>query len=252
MGDLPPVQPNWNTQHAVESLVFLVHKYETQGYGLDGGSFWRWTSFNTSEDSDTTLTQPVKVRGIPFVYNLVQKEIVDMGGFHLGLVPNGLFASATNGTPDNWTASGTGTVSQIQITPDVPSRGPYVMQMTTGAGLQDSVAATSAMIPVSAGTTYTTTSNLSFAWTGDPNPTGPPASRPQVFITIFYFQGNGQPSAVHPSDTFAYLQENSTTGCATFPVQYTTPSDAASVAIEFGAARNGLPTPIALDISNVR
>ena len=248
MGDLPPVdQVNWNAQRAVESLVFLLHKY-----GFDGGSFWRWTSFNTSEDSDTTLAQPVKVRGVPFVYNLVQKEIVDMGGFHLASVPNGLFASATNGTPDNWTVSGSGTVSQIQITPDVPSRGPYVMQMITGAGLQDSVTATTTVIPIIAGATYTTTSNLSFGWTGDPNPTAPAVSRPKVFITIFYFQQNGQPSAVHPSDTFAYFQENSTTGYATFPVQYTTSSDAASVAIEFGAARNGLSTQITLDVSNVR
>jgi len=248
MGDLPPVdQVNWNTQRAVENLVFLLHNY-----GLDGGSFWRWTSFNTSEDSDTTLAQPVKVRGVPFVYNLVQKEIVDMGGFHLASVPNGLFANATNGAPDNWTVSGSGTVSQIQITPDVPSRGHYVMQMITGAGLQDSVTATTTMIPIIAGTTYTTTSNLSFGWSGNPNPTAPPVSRPQVFVTIFYLQQNGTPSSVHPSDTFAYLQEDSTTGFATFPVQYTTPSDAASVMIEFGAARNGLPTPITLDISNVR
>jgi hypothetical protein len=81
---------------------------------------------------------------------------------------------------------------------------------------------------------------------------GPPASRPQVFITIFYFQQNGQPSSVRASDTFAYFQENSTTGFATFPVQYATPSDAASVAIEFGTARNGLPTAITLEVSNVR
>lgn len=248
VGGAGPVDPaNWNTQHAVESLVFLLHKY-----GLDGGSFWRWVNFNTSEDSDPTLAQPVKVRGVPFAYNAVQKEIVDMGGFHLPSVPNGLFALALSGAPANWTVAGNGSASQIQITPDVPSRGPYVMQMTTGAGLQDSTTATSAMVPVIAGTTYTTTSNLSFTWTGDPNPMGPPASRPQVFITIFYFQQNGQPSSVHASDTFAYFQENSTTGFATFPVQYATPSDAASVAIEFGAARNGLPTAITLEVSNVR
>jgi hypothetical protein len=248
MGDLPPVdQVNWNTKRAVESLVFLMQKY-----GLDGGSFWRWVSFNTSEDSDTTLAQPVKRRGVPFVYNLVQKEIVDMGGFHLPSVPNGLFALALNGAPENWSVAGSGTVSQIQVTPDVPSRGPYVMQAVTGAGLQDSITATSAMIPVIAGTTYTTTSNLSFGWTGDPNPAAPPASRPQVFITISYLQQNGTPSSSHPQDTFTYFQEDSTTGFATFPVQYTTPTDAASVTILFGAARNGLPTQITLDVSNVR
>jgi len=248
MGDLPPVdQVNWNTQHAVESLVFLIHKY-----GLNGGSFWRWVSFNTSEDSDPTLAQPVKVRGAPLVYNLVQKEVVDMGGFHLASVPNGLFASATGGMPDNWTVAGSGTISQIQVTPDVPSRGIYAMQIITGAGLQDSVTATSAMIPVIAGTTYTTTSNLNFAWTGDPNPTGPPPSRPQVFITIFYYQQNGQLSSLHSSDTFAYFQENSTNGYGTLPVQYTTPPDAAFVTIQLGAARNGLPAQITLEVQNAR
>ena len=55
----------------------------------------------------------------------------------------------------------------------MPSRGPYAMQIVTGAGPDDAVTATSAIIPVMAKTSHTTTSNLSFAWTGDPNPTGP-------------------------------------------------------------------------------
>jgi len=255
MGDLPPVdQVNWNTQHAMESLVFLMHKY-----GIDGGSFWRWVSFNTSEDSDTTLAQPVKVRGVPFVYNLVQKEIVDMGGVHLPGVPNGLFDGlvGANGVPLDWTASGSGTVAQYLLTqdpgePEVPSRGDYAMRMITGAGASDSVTATSATIPVVPATTYTTTSNLRFAWTGDPNPTGPSASRPQVFITISYLQQNGTPSSIHFQDMFAYFQQDSTNGFATFPVQYATPADAAFVTIQFGVARNGLPNTITLDIQNVR
>jgi Big-like domain-containing protein len=150
MGDLPPVdQVNWNTQHALESLVFLTHKY-----GLDGGSFWRWTSFMNSEDSDTTLAQAVKVRGVPFVYNMVQKEVVDMGGFHLPAVPNGSFEGSVsgNGVPVTWTANGVGTVSQYLLTqepgePEVPSRGIYAMRMVTGSGVSDSVTATSVNIP---------------------------------------------------------------------------------------------------------
>jgi len=255
MGDLPPVdQVNWNTQHAVESLVFLMQKY-----GLDGGSFWRWASFNTSEDSDATLAQPVKRRGVPFVYNLVQKEIVDMGGFHLSRVPNGSFEGAVdaNGVPVGWTASGSGTVSQYLLTqeagqPEVPSRGTDAMRMVTGNGVNDSISCSSGQIAVTSSTAYTTTSNLRFAWTGDPNPNGSPSSRPQVFLTILYFQQNGTPSSVRTQDTVAYFQENSTTGFATFPVQYTTPSDAAFLAIEFGAARNGLPAAITLDVDNIR
>jgi hypothetical protein len=35
-------------------------------------------------------------------------------------------------------------------------------------------------------------------------------------------------------------------------MQYTTPSDAAFVEVQFGAARNGLPAQITLDVDNVR
>jgi len=73
-----------------------------------------------------------------------------------------------------------------------------------------------------------------------------------VFITILYFQQNGASSSIRTQDTAAYLQENSTTGFATFPVVYTTPSDAAFIAIQFGAALNGLPAQITLDVDNVR
>jgi hypothetical protein len=255
MGDLTPVdQVNWNTQHAVESLVFLLNKY-----AIDGGSFWRWTSFMNSEDADSTLATPVKQRGVNFVYNAVQKEVIDMGGFHLSSVPNGSFEGpvSASGVPVSWTASGSGTVSQYLLTqepgePEAPSRGTHAMRMVTGNGANDSISSTSTQIPVTSSTLFTTTSNLRFAWTGDPNPSGPPNSRPQVFITILYFQQNGTPSSIRTQDTVAYFQENSTTGFATFPVQYTTPSDTALIAILFGAARNGLPAPIALDVDNIR
>src|SRR5216683_2247928 len=255
MGDLPPVdQVNWNTEHALESLVFLLNKY-----GIDGGAFWRWTSFVNSEDADPTLAAPVKQRGVNFVYNPVQKEVVDMGGFHLSSVPNGSFEGpvSASGVPVNWTASGSGVVSQYLLTqepgePEVTSRGTHVIRMVTGNGTNDSISGTSTQIPVTSSTLFTTTSNLRFAWTGDPNPSGPPTSRPQVFIAILYFQQNGTPSSIHTQDTFAYFQEDSTLGFATFPVQYTTPSDAAFVQIQFGAARNGLPNPITLDVDNVR
>ena len=255
MGDSVPVdQVNWNAQHALESLVFLL-----RNYAIDGGSFWRWTSFNTSEDSDLTLATPVKQRGVNFLYNPVQKEVLDMGGFHVPLVPNGSFEGSVDahGVPVSWTATGSGAVSQYLLTqeagqPEVPSRGTHAMRMITGSGPNDAISSTSVEIPVTSSTLFTTTSNLRFAWTGDPNPSGPPGSRPQVFITILYFQQNGTPSSIRTQDTVAYFQENSTTGFATFPVQYTTPSDTAFVQIQFGAARNGLPTQIVLDVDNVR
>lgn len=244
----------WNTQHALESLIFLLQKY-----GVDGGTFYRWTNSTNAEDTDPTLGDPVKRRGAAFVYNPVEKEVVDMGGFHLPDVPNGSFEGATgaNGVPGSWIPGGNGTVTRYLLTqepgqPEVPSRGVYAMRMVTGSGLNDSVRAASVMIPASPSTSYTTTSNLRFAWTGDPNPSGPPTARPQVFIDILYFQTDGTPSAIRAQDSFAYFQENSTKGFATFPVQYTTPRDNAFVRIQFGSAHNGLPTAITLDVDNVR
>ena len=63
MGDSTPVQPTWTTSQAIQNLVGLMAKY-----GIDGGSFWRWTSFNNSEDQDPALAQPIKLRGVGFNY----------------------------------------------------------------------------------------------------------------------------------------------------------------------------------------
>jgi len=246
--------PTWSAQHTLESLVYLFQKYH-----IEGGSFWRWTSFENAEDSNPQLPDPVKRRGINFVYNPVEREVVDMGGFHLSRVPNGSFEGSVdaNNVPVNWTASGSGTVSRYLLTtepgePEVPSRGVEAMRMVTGSGTRDKVAATSVTIPASPGTAYTTTANLRFGWTGDPNPNGSSSTRPQVFVAILYFQENGQPSIVRAQDSFVYFQEDSTQGFGTFPLPYTTPKDCAFVRIRFGAARNDLASQIALDVDNVR
>ncbi|SRR6266498_201471 len=255
IGDSDPVDSTtWNTQHALESAVYLLHKY-----AIDGGTFWHWTNNSNSDDTDPTIADPVKRRGTNFVYNPAQKEIVDMAGTHVSQVQNGSFEGgvAANGVPANWTATGNGIVSQYLLTqepgqPEVPSRGTHAMRMVTGNNSNDLVTATSPMIPVVPFTLLTTTSNLRFSWTGDPNPGGTPALRPQVSITVLYFQSNATPSAVRTEDTFTYFQEDGTTGFATFPVQYITPSDSAFIEIQFGANRNGLPTAITFDVDNVR
>ena len=64
MGYLPPVSASWSTAQALQSLVTQMRRH-----GVDGGAFWRWTSFNTAEDSDPTLADPVKRRGVTFTYN---------------------------------------------------------------------------------------------------------------------------------------------------------------------------------------
>jgi hypothetical protein len=255
MGDSTPVdQTSWSTQHALESLAFLFNQY-----GIDGGAFWQWVAAGDSDDADVTLATPVKRRGIAFTYNPVEREVLDMAGFHLAAVPNGSFEGvAVGNTPGSWTPAGDGQVIKYLLTqegssePEVPSRGAYAMRLVTGAG-NAVVSAASAMIPVTAGTAYTTTANMRFSWTGDPAAgSGPSPLRPHVKMTIRYLQGNGQPSAVRTSDVQGFYQEDGTTGFATFPLQYTTPSDAAFVQIQFNAYRNGLPAPIALDVDNVR
>ncbi len=67
MGNLTPVSASWSTVQAFQSLVTQMRRH-----GVHGGAFWRWVSFNTSEDSDPTLADPVKRRGVAFQYNPVQ------------------------------------------------------------------------------------------------------------------------------------------------------------------------------------
>ena len=62
MGLGEPPTPAWNSERTLESLYSLMEKY-----GVDGGSYWRWTSFETQEDSDPTKADPVKRRGVDFV-----------------------------------------------------------------------------------------------------------------------------------------------------------------------------------------
>lgn len=251
-GNLPPVEPAWPTQRSLESTVSLLEKYQ-----IEGGSFYKWTAFQDYELSDPTFDNAVKRRGVDFVYFPVQKEVLDWGGFHLTNIPNSSFEGDldSNGVPTHWAVAGKGSASAYYLPqengqPQVPSRGSYCLRLTAS----DNTAAISAMsdpIAVTPGTSYTTVGNFRFAWSGDPNPTASASTRPQVFATIHYFNANGQPASVS-STAFSYFQENSTQGFQTLVFQYTTPSDARSVQIEVGAARNGLSAPITVDIDNLR
>ena len=244
---------NWPAQFAFESIGYLMQVYQ-----LPGGNFWRWVDFGDDEESDPTIAQPVKIRGVAFDYYPPKNEIVDLGGFHLSWIPNGSFEQGGAGNvPTDWTVTGSGTGIDYFLAgepnePQVPSRGQYDLRLTTGANATSSLIATSEYIQATPATAYTTTGNLRFAWTGDPNPSGTPATRPQVFIAFNYFQSPGVPSAVKAQDIFPFYQENSTTDFQTFPLQYTTPSDATSLQIVIGAARNNLPTQIIFDADNLR
>jgi hypothetical protein len=247
-GTLDPA--NWPAERAYESLGYLMNKY-----GLPGGNFWRWTNFTSSEDANPLTAKPVKKRGTAYEFLPPKNEIVDLGGYHLLPIPNGSFEKGTQ-SPSLWTIAGNGTGSRYHLAdeagqPQVPSRGEYSLRLGTNAG-NATVRATSRPVAVDPNRTYTTTANLRFNWSGDPNPGGSPATRPHVFITVNHYQASGQASAVRASQTFRYFQENGAADFRTFPIQYRTPSDAASVRLVIGVAQKDLPSAITLDADNLR
>jgi|GEM_PF-2023911 len=70
MGLNTPVEANWSTEQAFESLFLLMQKHS-----VEGGCFWRWTSFSDDEETNTTLASPVKQRGVNFNYNPVKNVL---------------------------------------------------------------------------------------------------------------------------------------------------------------------------------
>lgn len=225
-------------------------------FGVAGGTFWRWTSYETSEDSNPSLSQPVKRRGTTFDFNPVANEIIDMGGLHLFSIPNGSFEAGTSSAL-NWMVAGDGSAVRYDLSteagqPEVPVRGRFALRLASGASASSTVSAQSDVIAATPQVTYTTTTNLRFGWSGDPNPGAVPASRPHVSIRVQYLDQNQQPIASRPEDVFRYFQENGTSGFDTFALRYTTPSGTSFVRIVFTAARNNLPAGITLDVDAVR
>ena len=174
----------------------------------------------------------------PAAYNLVQRELADLYGFHLTTIPDGSFETGTRA----WTFVGRGTARPMPLgQSDLPWRGKTFLRLTaTGSG-----AVTSAPVRVSGSTTYTTTANLRFGWSRHPKPTQYP--RPQIDVVFHYLTCERHAVARHAETTFRYFQGASKT-FRTFPLKYSTPRDACYVRIEFVAARNHLATPLVLDI----
>jgi hypothetical protein len=71
MGLLTPVEPEWKTEQAFESIMLLMKKYN-----VDGGCFWRWVSFSNDEDINPELADPIKRRGVNFIYNPVKDVLM--------------------------------------------------------------------------------------------------------------------------------------------------------------------------------
>lgn len=220
------------SEQAVESLGPLMRQH-----GVDGGTFWKWTD-ETGEPQFVASTATVKLRGSGF--NRVQKELVDLYGFHVAEIPNGSFE---NGAA-RWTIKGAG--QPLAADEASPIRGRGFIRLTANP----TASVTSERARVSPATTYTTTANLRFAWAG--GRAGPPATRPQVNITFHYLTCAGRSSRFVKQTILRFFGAPGAPGWGTFPLRYTTPKDACFVRIEIGAARNRLATPIVLDVDAVR
>ena len=256
MGDNNPVDPAWKTEWAMESLTTLMEKYQ-----IEGGSFWRWTSFMDSEDSDPTLTQPVKVRGVNFVYNPVQKEILDWAGFHLTAIPNGSFEDdvAANGVPTQWTQTGSGTAAAYFLAAGAgPAAGSFARFLLPAPDdrsrhlLQGQCSKTG--FQCNSRNSYTTAANLRFSWTGDPNPSGNSAKRPQVFVSHSLPQGEQTgPAATTPSTVFLpTFRRTDSPGFSNLRFSVHAPERRNITGNRNRAARNSLSMPIVFDADNFR
>ncbi len=80
MGLLNPVEPDWTSEMALQSMVTIM-----QAYGIEGGSLWRWTVFYNSEEMDPSWQTPVRKRGVADVYTPVQEALEDL--YTRGVVP---------------------------------------------------------------------------------------------------------------------------------------------------------------------
>jgi hypothetical protein len=240
MGDNPPADyANWPPERAYESLMRLLPKYQVEG------AYWHWVGYTNSDDSDPTLAGvPIKVRGVDFKYNPVEKILFDRGGWHASGIQNGSFESGS----DHWTAGGSGTVAPYDLTqdagePEVPWRGTHALRLTTASGASDTVTATSDRFAVLPGIVYTATAAVRFSFADD---------KPTAAITLLYYQADGTASHLRAADSFTYHRVEAPTGFGTFPVQYVPPPDAASAAVQFSVARAGSSLPATIDVDDFR
>ncbi len=251
-GNYTPVAADLPAPLVFESITNAMARHE-----VEAGGYWTWSESDGANEADAGHAgEPVRKRGLNDVYNPVQKELVAAYGFRLASIANASFEDGA-AAPSNWTASGSGTVSRYRLAdeagqPVLAYRGSYDLRIVSGSGTNDTTSVTSDAIAVSPSTTYTTTANMRFQWSGDPLVGVPSASRPRVFMSIRYFRADGTPSQVREEDDFSFYQEDAPVSFGTFPQTYTTPSDARWLKIQFGVARNGLTQPITLDVDNLR
>ena len=211
-GALPPTDPSWPTEAAVESLSVLMQRYR-----VDGGAYWLWVNGNDADEGNPLLAEPVKRRGTAFVYNPVRLQLLDMYGFHLASIPNGSFENHRHERPEGWTIAGKGTVALLPFIGERtrPWRGRLFVRLVSRSG----ISATSAAIRVSPNTTYTTTGNFDARGTSSS-------------ITFRFLTCRGRPSRIRAERVFPLVASSDFT---TLPLRYTTPANACFVRIEIHA-----------------
>lgn len=252
MGVTQPYDGGWRAEWAVENLGALFERY-----GVEGGSYWLWTNFQTSDDTDPTKPPAVKYRGVAFNYSAVQAEIADLGGSHLAPIPNGSFERGDGGVND-WTVLGLhgGSGARLQLSaepgqPEVMTRGQWALRLSTGADPNGAAIAQSAVLPVTGDAGYVVTTLLRFSFSGDPDAGAPGPRRPQVRVSLLYFAADGGAASGSRQDVRLF-QESSTPDFKTFPFSFVTPLDATAAQIELAVEAHGLPMPLTADFDVVR
>ena len=196
---------------------------DMQSLGIEGGMYYKWAD-ETNNPQYTDPASVVKKRGLAFAYNPQERELADLYGFHLTIVPNGSFEEGSS----DWTATGSGTTQIKRLQPALPWRGISYLHLAATRAYSLS----SPLIRISPSTGYTTTANLRFP-------------QPNVRAVFTYLTCRRRQSKEAISAAFRLTSTRRT--WKTFPFAYTTPSDACYLRITFGLARPGT-----LDIDDVR
>lgn len=112
MGNQPPVEPQWTTAEAFESLVWIM-----QAEGIDGGCLWRWSATDGANQASLE-GMPVKLRG----------------GFEYTEVRDMLAGLYTLGTTDDLPAdppAGNPAFTSVEISPEPVKPGDEVTVSAT-------------------------------------------------------------------------------------------------------------------------
>jgi hypothetical protein len=212
-GNQSPIPRSWSSSRAVESVGILMQRYR-----IEGGNYWLWAEMNTRYEAQQ-LAEGVKRRGRAFAYNPVAREIRDLYGFHVESIAGGSFETGWRAA---WTISGKGAAGDVAFAnaARLPWRGTKTLRLR-GRG---TIAAMSAPIRVSGGTTYTTTGDFR-------------VQRPGSFVVFRYLTCERVPSSERPETRFPLSKSRS---FEAKPFVYTTPSDACFVRIRMVSVRGEL------------